>query len=276
MLRLIFCVKGPPGAGKSTFIENFGLHVLDTDKSSKISVLCVDPSSSFSGGSILGDKTRMTDLSKHERAYLRPSPTGGDLGGVTCHTADTILVCQSAGYELTFIETVGLGQNEIEVDKVCDMVILVLPPGGGDDLQGVKKGIVEVADLIVVNKCDGDLVNTAKRTAADYQSALPFVRKKVDKWTPLVFLTSSKNCSGFNNIWKSVKDFHSIMQMSGELERKRFQQKKFLICKQAEKMIKEWIDHSDRFSDEELETILRNKSISSRSMASILLPSFFQ
>ena len=182
---------GPPGAGKSSFIEKFGLHVLGADADGKptrslasepsggvtfspstMAVLSIDPSSSYSGGSILGDKTRMPELSRHPDCFIRPSPTSTNLGGINAYTNDVIQLCQAGGYGLVVVETVGVGQSEVEVDKAVDMLILLVPPGGGDELQGVKKGIVEVADMLIVNKADGALLTTARHTCADYRGAV--------------------------------------------------------------------------------------------------------
>ena len=182
---------GPPGAGKSSFIEKFGLHVLGVDADGKptrslasespymasfspstMAVLSIDPSSSYSGGSILGDKTRMPELSRHPDCFIRPSPTSTNLGGINAYTNDVIQLCQAGGYDLVVVETVGVGQSEVEVDKAVDMLILLVPPGGGDELQGVKKGIVEVADMLIVNKADGALLTTARHTCADYRGAV--------------------------------------------------------------------------------------------------------
>jgi LAO/AO transport system kinase len=163
-------ITGVPGVGKSSFIETFGLHVIG--EGHKVAVLAVDPSSVRTGGSILGDKTRMSRLSQDERAYIRPSPTGGSLGGVARRTREAMLLCEAAGYDVVIVETVGVGQSETEVSDMVDMFLLMLLPGSGDELQGIKKGIVELADLIVVNKADGDLVAQARRVRADYSAAL--------------------------------------------------------------------------------------------------------
>lgn len=157
-------LAGPPGAGKSTLIESLGTQLCDQGQ--KVAVIAVDPSSSVTGGSILGDRTRMTELSRHRNAFVRPSPTRGTLGGVAAHTNDVVLLCESAGYEITLVETVGLGQSEIAIDATVDCLALVVPPAMGDELQGVKKGIMEVADIVAVTKADGDLVRAASLAAA--------------------------------------------------------------------------------------------------------------
>jgi LAO/AO transport system kinase len=163
-------ISGVPGVGKSTFIESFGNHLIG--QGHKLAVLAVDPSSALSGGSILGDKTRMETLSRRIEAFIRPSPAGSTLGGVTRHTRETILLVEAAGFDVVIVETVGVGQSETAVADMTDLFLLLLLPGGGDELQGIKRGIVELADLIVVNKADGELAATAERSAADYRNAL--------------------------------------------------------------------------------------------------------
>ncbi|XP_072718942.1 methylmalonic aciduria type A protein, mitochondrial isoform X2 [Ciconia boyciana] len=177
-------LSGPPGAGKSTFIECFGKML--TERKYKVSVLAVDPSSSTSGGSLLGDKTRMTELSRDMNAYIRPSPTRGTLGGVTRTTNEAILLCEGGGYDVVLVETVGVGQSEFAVADMVDMFILLLPPAGGDELQGIKRGIIEMADLVAINKADGDLVVPARRIQAEYVSAMKLLRKRSKVWKPKV------------------------------------------------------------------------------------------
>ena len=167
--------SGPPGVGKSTFIEALGLHLIEQGK--KVAVLAVDPTSPVSGGSILGDKTRMERLGQAINAYVRPSASGGYLGGVARQTREAMLLCEAAGYEIILVETVGVGQSEIEVAQMVDFFLLLLQPGGGDELQGVKKGILEMADLLLVNKADGDLVQEAKKTQQDYKRASGLLRR---------------------------------------------------------------------------------------------------
>ena len=175
-------ISGAPGVGKSTFIESFGLHVLA--QGHRLAVLAVDPSSRLGGGSILGDKTRMTRLAGEAKAFIRPSPAGGTLGGVARRTREAMLVAEAAGYDVVLVETVGVGQSETAVADMTDMFLLMLLPGSGDDLQGIKRGIVELADLILVNKADGALKELASRTAADYQHALRLLHPASPGWTP--------------------------------------------------------------------------------------------
>ncbi len=182
-------ISGAPGAGKSTFIEALGLHLIATGRS--VAVLAVDPSSARSGGSILGDKTRMEQLTRSPRAFVRPSPTGGTLGGVARRTREALLVCEAAGFDVVLVETVGVGQSEVTVEAMVDCFVVLVAPGAGDELQGIKRGIMELADLVIVTKADGDLARVATGTAADYASALHLVRPKTPEWTPETLVASS-------------------------------------------------------------------------------------
>src|SRR6185312_7001911 len=181
-------ISGAPGAGKSTFIETLGVHLVDAGH--RVAVLAVDPSSVRSGGSILGDKTRMEELSRRAEAFIRPSPAGGTLGGVARRTREALLVCEAAGFDVVLVETVGVGQSEVAVAGMVDLFVLLLGPGAGDELQGVKRGIVELADLIVVNKADGELLDLARHTAGDYANALHLLRARTDGWAPRVLSCS--------------------------------------------------------------------------------------
>ncbi|XP_042726446.1 methylmalonic aciduria type A protein, mitochondrial [Lagopus leucura] len=217
-------LSGPPGAGKSTFIECFGKML--TERGHKVSVLAVDPSSSTSGGSLLGDKTRMTELSRDMNAYIRPSPTRGTLGGVTRTTNEAILLCEGGGYDVVLVETVGVGQSEFAVADMVDMFILLLPPAGGDELQGIKRGIIEMADLVAVNKADGDLIVPARRIQAEYVSAMKLLRKRSKVWRPKVMRISAKTGEGISDMWDKMTEFRDLMLTSGELIAKRRKQQK--------------------------------------------------
>ncbi|XP_006887067.1 PREDICTED: methylmalonic aciduria type A protein, mitochondrial [Elephantulus edwardii] len=217
-------LSGPPGAGKSTFIEYFGKML--TERGHKVSVLAVDPSSCTSGGSLLGDKTRMTELSRDMNAYIRPSPTRGTLGGVTRTTNEAILLCEGGGYNIILIETVGVGQSEFAVADMVDMFVLLLPPAGGDELQGIKRGIIEMADLVAVTKSDGDLIVPARRIQAEYVSALKLLRKRSEVWRPKVIRISSRSGEGISEMWDKMKEFQNLMLASGELTAKRQKQQK--------------------------------------------------
>jgi LAO/AO transport system kinase len=215
-------ISGTPGAGKSTFIEALGLHLVD--RGHRVAVLAVDPSSGRSGGSILGDKTRMGELTRREAAFVRPSPTGGTLGGVARRTREAMLVCEAAGFDVVLVETVGVGQSEAAVAGMVDVFVLVLAPGAGDELQGIKRGVIELADLVVVNKADGELAGAAKRAAADYASALRLVRPRTPGWEPRVLLVSALEGRGVDELWRAVEEFRTSMAGSGMLERRRAEQ----------------------------------------------------
>ena len=212
-------ITGVPGVGKSSFIERFGLHLIEQGK--RVAVLAVDPSSKVSGGSILGDKTRMEELSRHPRAFIRPSPTGGTLGGVARRTREALLVCEAAGFDVVIVETVGVGQSETAVAEMVDIFLLLLLPGGGDELQGIKKGIVELADAVVVNKADGDLAAAAERAAAEYHAALGLLRAPDPDWRPPVLRCSALTGQGIAEVWETVERHRAVMEAKGARAAKR-------------------------------------------------------
>ena len=216
-------LSGPPGAGKSTFIETLGKFLTGMDK--KVAVLTVDPSSVRTGGSLLGDKTRMPELSRDMKAYIRPSPSRGHLGGVTRSTNEAVVLCEAAGFDIVIIETIGVGQSEFSVVDMVDLFTLVIPPGGGDELQGLKKGIMEMSDLVVVNKSDGDLIPAARRMQYEYISALKFVPPKSKFWKTPVKRISSHTGEGIPELWTLMQDYRKIMEESGELTRRRQSQR---------------------------------------------------
>jgi LAO/AO transport system kinase len=210
-------ISGAPGAGKSTFIETLGVHLVDAGH--RVAVLAVDPSSARSGGSILGDKTRMEQLSRRAEAFIRPSPSGGTLGGVARRTREALLVCEAAGFDVVLVETVGVGQSEVAVAGMVDLFVLLLGPGAGDDLQGVKRGIVELADLLVVNKADGALLDLARHTAADYAHAL-----HDDGAIERVRTCSALLGDGIDELWAAIEMLVAGARASGELETRRITQ----------------------------------------------------
>ena len=215
-------ISGVPGVGKSTFIEAFGLHLIELGH--KVCVLAVDPSSPRTGGSILGDKTRMELLSRSRDAFIRPSPSSGTLGGVARRTREAILVCEAAGFDVILVETVGVGQSETAVANLVDMFLLLIAPGGGDELQGIKKGIVELADLVVVNKADGDLLPAAERAKRDYGAALHLLRAQSENWQPKTLLCSSVTGAGINEVWNTVEAFKDIKTSTDTFKTHREQQ----------------------------------------------------
>lgn len=215
-------ISGPPGAGKSTFIEVLGLHLATMGK--KVAVLAVDPSSPRSGGSLLGDKTRMERLSRNKQAFVRPSPSGGTLGGVARRTREAIRICEAAGFEVTIVETVGTGQSEAAVAELIDMFLLLLAPGGGDELQGMKRGIVELADMIVVNKADGEFLAAAERTRSDYDGALQLLAPRSKNWRPPVLLASAREETGIDEVWRKIEQYLDTQNRSGGIRTRRAEQ----------------------------------------------------
>ena len=206
-------ITGVPGVGKSTLIESLGLHL--TEAGHRVAVLAVDPSSQRSGGSILGDKTRMDGLARAGAAFIRPSPTGGTLGGVARRTREALLICEAAGFDVVVVETVGVGQSETAVADMVDAFLLLLLPGGGDELQGLKRGIVELADIVVVNKSDGDLAAIAERTAADFRNALHFYRPRTPGWAPPVMQCSALTGDGVAAIWETIAAYRAALGGDG-------------------------------------------------------------
>lgn len=200
-------ITGTPGVGKSTFIEAFGLYAIG--RGHRVAVLAVDPSSRRGGGSILGDKTRMPELTRSDAAFIRPSPSGGTLGGVARRTAEAILVCEAAGFDVVLVETVGVGQSETAVSDMTDLFLLLLLPNAGDELQGIKRGVVELADLLVVNKADGANVEAAGRAAADYANAIRLLRPPSPWWRPEVLQCSALTGAGVDKVWEAVVRFRS-------------------------------------------------------------------
>jgi LAO/AO transport system kinase len=228
-------VSGSPGVGKSTFIESFGLHLIGAGH--RVAVLAVDPSSPSGGGSILGDKTRMAALGREERAFIRPSPAGAKLGGVARRSREALLVCEAAGYDVVIVETVGVGQSETAVADLTDMFLLLLLPGSGDDLQGIKRGIVELADLILVNKADGEMAVAAQRTAADYQHALRLLRPASPGWTPEVRCCSAIEGTGIAEVWEAVTRFRSALGESAIAARRAAQANSWLKAELADSLM---------------------------------------
>jgi LAO/AO transport system kinase len=211
-------ISGAPGVGKSTFIEAFGLHLIR--EGHRVAVLAVDPSSTVTGGSILADKTRMEDLSHAPQAFIRPSPTGGSLGGVAARTRETLLVCEAAGFDVIVVETVGVGQSETAVARMTDMMVLLQLPNAGDDLQAIKKGIVELADMIVINKADLD-PQLARHAQHTIRNALGIVRPASPNWRPPVLALSGLKGDGIAKFWGEVLRYRDTMQASGEFAARR-------------------------------------------------------
>ena len=220
-------ITGAPGVGKSTTIDTLGSYL--TGQGRKVAVLAVDPSSARTGGSILADKTRMARLAADDNAFIRPSPAAGTLGGVAAKTRETMLVCEAAGYEAILVETVGIGQSETAVADMTDFFLALMLPGAGDEIQGLKKGLVELADMIAVNKADGDNVARAKAAAAEYRAALHILSPRSPSWTPPVVTYSALTGDGVAGLWAQVLAHRDKLTASGELEaRRRVQQVKWM------------------------------------------------
>lgn len=216
-------ITGVPGVGKSTFIEAFGCFLIE--RGHRVAVLAVDPTSPLSGGSILGDKTRMVNLGQREEAFIRPSPSGGTLGGVTRTTRQTMVACDAAGYDVILVETVGTGQSEIAVSDMTDFFLVLMLPGAGDELQGIKKGVLEIADMIVVNKADGDNEIRAKQAVIHYRNALHITQPKTPTWRPPVSMCSALKEHGLTEIWAHLEDYRGKLTASGEWRQKRQKQR---------------------------------------------------
>jgi len=231
-------ITGVPGAGKSTFIESFGTML--TEKGHRVAVLAVDPSSPRTGGSILADKTRMEKLSTNERAFIRPSPSGGTLGGVARKTRETMMICEAAGYDVILVETVGVGQSEVAVASMVDFFLVLMIAGAGDEIQGIKKGVLELADAIAVNKADGDNVERAKLARAQYETAMHLLSPPSPDWSTPVLLCSSLTGAGLEEIWETVLKHRKIMNDKGELERKRSEQSRLWMWALVKEGLEAW------------------------------------
>ena len=215
-------ISGAPGAGKSTLIDQLGLNLVAKGK--RVAVLAVDPTSTRSGGSILGDKTRMGRLASEDGAFIRPSPAGDSLGGVTKTTRETIALVEAAGYDIVLVETVGVGQSEIAVSNMVDVFVVVGIPGAGDELQGIKRGLLELADVIAVNKADSDQVERANRAAVEYRTALHILAAGNPNWSPVVLTVSARDNAGLDELWTKVEERHAALQASGTLHARRAEQ----------------------------------------------------
>jgi LAO/AO transport system kinase len=217
-------ITGVPGVGKSTFIEAFGRYLIGIGK--RVAVLAVDPSSARSGGSILGDKTRMSLLSAAPEAFIRPSPSGGSLGGVARRTREAMLVCEAAGYDVVIVETVGVGQSEVAVSSMVDFFLVLMLAGAGDELQGIKKGILELADALAINKADGDEVARATDAAAQYRSALNLFRHTTPNWNPPVVTVSAHESRGMDTVWSIIQEHQQKLGETGEIAQRRREQQR--------------------------------------------------
>ena len=235
-------ITGVPGVGKSTFIEAFGLFLIE--QGHRVAVLAVDPSSPLTGGSIMGDKTRMNELAQQQDAFIRPSPSSGILGGVARKTRETVLICEAAGYDIVIVETVGVGQSETLVASMVDFFLLLMLPNAGDELQGIKKGILELADLVVINKSDGEQESLAKTAQAKYRKALHFLSSTKTSWTPQILRCSALEKRGMDSVWESAKNYRKALLDSGEWEEQRQDQtEKWMWSLVEEGLLKSFRNH---------------------------------
>lgn len=229
-------ITGVPGAGKSTFIDALGKHL--TGMGHKVAVLAIDPSSTRSKGSILGDKTRMEELSQDPNAFIRPSPSAGSLGGVARKTRESITLCEAAGFDVIFVETVGVGQSETTVHGMVDFFLLLMIPGAGDELQGIKRGIIEMADLLVINKADGDNLKKVQQAKAEYSHALHLFPPSDSGWIPAVTTCSSLTKAGIPELWEQIEAFRTFTHQSGYFLKKRMEQNRTLFFETIEESLK--------------------------------------
>jgi len=241
-------ITGVPGVGKSTFIEAFGTYL--TSQGKKVAVLAIDPSSSLTKGSILGDKTRMEDLVKDKNAFIRPSPSGESLGGVARKTRETIILCEAAGFDTIIIETVGVGQSETAVHSMVDFFLLLKLAGAGDGLQGIKRGIIEMADAIAINKADGDNAKHAQLAKVEFNRALHLYPEKESLWAPKVTLCSALNNEGIDNIWNIIEEYKQLTSKNNYLNQKRSEQNKFWLIQTIEEQLKTSFFNDSKIKEE--------------------------
>lgn len=267
-------ITGAPGVGKSTFIEAFGIMLVESGN--KVAVLTIDPTSRLTGGSILGDKTRMTDLAREPRAFIRPSPSGHTLGGVAAHTRETILLCEAAGFDFIIVETVGTGQSEIAIKHMVDFFLLLMQPGSGDELQGIKKGIVEMADAIAITKADGDSLITARATQADFQHALHLMKAAPGGWIPKVMMCSALHHTGLVEIREMIDAFRKQFSDSGHLQQRRRDQYTFWFQEHFQHLLSIDPKRYQRVADveKELTLLIQSGVLSPRHAAQTLLASY--
>lgn len=239
-------ITGTPGVGKSTVIDTLGCRLID--RGHRVAVLAVDPSSNRTRGSILGDKTRMASLVMRPEAFIRPSPSGGLTGGVARRTRDVLLLCEAAGFDVVIVETMGVGQAETAVAEICDLFLLLVAPGGGDDLQGIKRGVMELADVVAVNKADGDLLAGARHTAADYRHALHLVRPKWPGLPTPVLTCSALANQGLDELWDTIVEVHHRLDATGELARLRADQAVTQLHREFGYQLTDRLDHSPRLA----------------------------
>lgn len=269
-------ITGVPGVGKSTFIEAFGKYLTGLGK--RVAVLAVDPSSSISHGSILGDKTRMEELVKDENAYIRPSASGESLGGVARKTRETIILCEACGFDTILIETVGVGQSETAVHSMVDFFLLLNLAGAGDELQGIKRGIMEMADAIVINKADGDNIKRARLAKTEYNRALHLFPMKNSGWSPKVTTCSALTQEGISDVWDTIQDYFKLTQDNGYFHQKRKEQNQYWLLETINEQLKQhFYNHPElQILLEENKKAVQNNEISPFAAAQLLLENYFK
>lgn len=269
-------ITGVPGAGKSTFIESLGKHI--TTRGGKLAVLAIDPSSERSKGSILADKTRMEELSSNPSAYIRPSPSAGSLGGVARKTRETIILCEAAGFDTIFIETVGVGQSETAVHSMVDFFLLIQIAGAGDELQGIKRGIMEMADAIVINKADGDNIERANLAAAQFRSALHLFPPSGSDWSPCVLTCSAKQQTGVSQVWDSVCEYVKLTKNNRYFDKRRHDQAKYWMYETINETLKNNFYHHTKIKHQlaDYEHMVLTEQMSSFAAANKLLQAYFK
>ncbi len=268
-------ITGVPGVGKSTFIDSFGMFLVSQNR--KLAVLAIDPSSERSGGSILGDKTRMLELATNENAFIRPSPSSGELGGVARKTRETIILCEAAGFDTIFIETVGVGQSETAVHSMVDFFLLLMLSGAGDELQGIKRGIMEMADALVITKSDGSNVEKARLAKIEYQNALHLFPLPPSEWKPETLLCSALEKSGISEIWEIILRYIKHTQENGYFSHKRSEQSKYWMHQTINESLKNhfYLEESRKNQILYLEKLVEKGEISSFQAANQLLEEYF-
>lgn len=256
-------ISGVPGAGKSTSIDQFGIHVLN-QYGGKLAVLAIDPSSERSKGSILGDKTRMEKLAQHPKSFIRPSPTAGSLGGVARKTRETIVLCEAAGFDKIFVETVGVGQSETACHSMVDFFLLIQLAGTGDELQGIKRGIMEISDGIVINKCDGENIDKCKIAATNFRNALHFFPMSDSGWTPKVLCYSGFYGTGIKKIWDMVYEYIAFVKQNGYFDYRRNEQSKYWMYESINETLRNSFYHNPiirtKLHDEEQSVLTGQKT----------------
>lgn len=269
-------ITGVPGVGKSTFIEAFGTYL--TALGRKVAVLAVDPSSTVSHGSILGDKTRMEELVKDKNAFIRPSASGESLGGVARKTRETIILCEACGFDTVIIETVGVGQSETAVHSMVDFFLLLKIAGAGDELQGIKRGIMEMADAVVINKADGDNVAKAKLAKTEFNRALHLFPAKSSGWTPKVATCSAFEKTGIDQVWKILTDYFELVKSNGYFEHKRQDQNQYWMLETIDEQLKRNFYHHPEISSllEAYKKAVQNNELSPFAAAMDLLHKYFK